>query len=32
MAKQKIPTLKPKKGCDHKDSLPLNGRGENKWI
>ncbi len=32
MEKQKVPTLKPYKGCKHKLSLPLYARGEKNWI
>lgn len=34
MDKEKIPTLKPRKGCNHKLTLPLYARdqSENKWI
>lgn len=31
MEKEKIPTLKLRKGCNHKNSDPLYARGENNW-
>ncbi len=32
MEKEKIPTLEPRKGCEHKLTLPLYARGEKNWI
>ena len=32
MEKEKVPTLKPYKGCKHKLTLPLYAREEKNWI